>query len=92
MRYMRHGLAAGLIAAGLLGGIAGFGSASAQSVPVVPLVIPPGGGCIIVAGLAPCVPGPVPIPPIIMAGVDQGRVDVDRDVDRSRQPGTVLIR
>lgn len=87
----RYRLAASVVV-GLLSAVIGTGPAGAQSLPIVPPGMPPGSGCVILADLAPCIIDPLPLPPLIVAGIGEGRVDVDRDVDRSRQPGSVLIR
>lgn len=60
--------------------------ARAQTIPIVPIVRSAISGCAALAGLSPC------LGTVILPGFGGDRnVDVDKDVDRSRTPGRVVI-
>ena len=89
---MTLSLPAALFAA-LLGGMLTVVPVRAQSVPPVPGIGPAIAGCAVVAGLSPCLGPAVSIAPIVVIPGFGGtrNVDVDRDVDRHRTPGRVVI-
>ena len=74
------------------------GPAGAQSVPVVPPIGPAVSACAIAGDLGPCIAGAVPSAPVVVVpggpffGSGGRNVTVDKDVDRSRTPGTVVVR
>ena len=67
--------------------------AQAQAVPPGPGVGAAIGGCAVLAGLSPCLGAVIPASPIVVLPGFGGtrNVDVDKDVDRSRTPGRVVI-
>ena len=77
-----------------LGGMLTVAPTHAQTVPLLPGIGPAIGGCAALGGLSPCIGSAVSIAPIVVIpgfGGDRN-VDVDKDVDRSREPGRVVIR
>ena len=75
------------------GGLLTVASARAQAVPPPPVIGPAISGRAVLAGLSPCLGTVVPVSPVVAPVFDGGNrnADVDKDVDRSRTPGWVVI-
>jgi hypothetical protein len=62
-------------------------------VPGVPNVPSPVTGCVPAGDLGPCITAMTPITPIVvLPGTGSRHVDVDTDVERSRDHGRVVMR
>lgn len=74
------------------GGLLTVAPAKAQAVPPPPVIGPAISGCAVLAGLSPCLGTVVPVAPVILPSFGGDRnVDVDKNVDRTRTPGQVVI-
>ena len=86
--------AAAAILAVTLGGSAMAVPARAQAIPPVPGIGAAISGCAVLAGLSPCLGTVISASPIVgLPGFGGGErnVDVDKDVDRGRTPGRIVI-
>jgi hypothetical protein len=78
--------------AALVGGMLAVAPAHAQTVPPVPGIGSAIGGCVVLAGLSPCLGTVIPASPVVVVPGFGGRnVDIDKDVDRNRTPGRVVV-
>jgi len=92
------------LAGALLAAATSLSPAAAQPVPLIPPMPPIGTGCIVAGTVAPCAGLVIPEVPIVVVVPERGaiggpvfgsggrNVQVERDVDRSRTPGRVVVR
>lgn len=100
MRHQKRRILGGIGGAALLCATFGGATASAQVIPPPPVIVPSAGGCMFVAELGSCIGVVMPVSPPTAGFVPlgplgesrEGRVDVNRDVDRSHTPGRVIVR